>query len=81
MAPHILQCPGDTEVCQEGVPSLQQDVPRLYIPVYHTLPMGKAQRFGDLTSDPDRIADGQLLLPVQALLKGLSPDEGHDIVE
>ena len=43
--------------------------------------MGVGQRLGDLTDDPDRIVQRELLLPLEPAPQRLPLDERHDVVQ
>src|SRR4051794_22970605 len=45
----------------------------------YMMAMSIVQRGGDLTRDPERVADGELLLPGDAIAQGLAFDERHHV--
>ena len=81
VAPRFAHRPRDTEIRHQGMAFLEQDVFRLDVAVNDVAGMGALQRVGDLAGELDRLAQGQLFLPVQPGPQRLPFDERHDVVE
>ena len=80
-SPGRVHRPRDAEVGHQGVAVLEQDVLGLDVAVDDAVLVGVGQRFRGLAGDLDRVVEGKLLLPVQAVPQGLALDERHDVVE
>jgi hypothetical protein len=58
---------------------VQQDVLGLDVAMDHVVAVRVVQRRGDFGCDPERVADGKLLFPGDAVAQGLPLDEGHHV--
>ena len=63
------------------MPALQQDVFRLDIAVNELVLVRMGQRIGHLARDAERVVDGQLRLPPQAVAERFALDIRHHVVE
>ena len=63
------------------MPTLQQDVLRLDVPVDDPIAVGVAQRVGDLAGDPERVVERELLLASEPPSERFPLHVGHDVVE
>ena len=71
----------DAEVGHQRLTVVEQDVLGLDVAVDHPVPVGVVERGGYLDRDPDRLGDGELLLPAEPGPERLTLDEGHDVEE
>jgi hypothetical protein len=63
------------------MPTLEQDVLRLDVPVHDPLPVRMPQRVGHLIGDRYRVVDRELLLTAQPLAERLPLHVRHGVVE
>ena len=76
-----LQGARDAEVGDQRVTVEQQDVLGLDVAVDDAVPVRVGQRFRRLPGDSDRLRQGESMLPLEPLAKGLALDIGHHVVE
>jgi len=72
---------GDAEVGDEGVPSGEQDVVRLDVPVNHPLAVGIRESVDHLTQDSYGFGDRQLTTLGELGAQRFALDEGHGVPE
>src|SRR6185369_16455115 len=74
-----VQSSGNPKVRDQGVLRLEEDVPRLDVPVNDSLSMSIAQRIGDFSRQPERQGQGKLRLLEQALLQRRASNVRHHV--
>ena len=71
----------DSEIGDQGVSLVEQDILRLDVAVDHSFPVRVPQRFSHFTSDPDGFRHLEPMFPGQPVAEGFSLDQWHDIIE
>ncbi len=72
---------GDAEVHHHRLALVQHHVLGLDVAVQNVLPVGVVERRRDCAGVVQRLVDGELLLAIESLAKGLALDIRHYIVE
>src|SRR5437867_8699247 len=71
----------DAEVSYDGVPTVEQDILRLDVAVYHIVRVSVCQGVGYFAGDLEYVVKRQLALAVEPRPQGLAFDQGHDVEE
>ena len=71
----------DTDIRDEGMPTVQQDVLRLDVAVDHPETVRVTQRVGHLTGNANGRIDGQLPLAVEARAQRFTGHQRHHVVQ
>jgi hypothetical protein len=71
---------GDPEISYDRTAVVEQNVLGLDVPVDDVVPVRIVKGTRDFSCDSDRVGDGELLLLVESLAKGLTFDIRHDVI-